>query len=202
MIVCIEGCIGVGKTSLTKKLAEELGGQPIFEEFENNPFLKDFYDNPDVFAFHVQSTFLCLQSKQFLKAAALEKDTIVVADFHPVKSKVFSDIVIKDKTEYDIIQKMYDRLFAAVEEKILIVYLKVSPEVVLKRIHQRNDVFTTAIPKAYIENLVNTYKLYFDRYRFPLITIDTDELDFVNNNADWLFVKEQVVSKLKEMAEK
>ncbi len=199
MIVCIEGCIGVGKTSLTKKLSGELDGHGIYEEFENNPFLKDFYNNPDLFAFHVQTTFLCLQSKQFLKAAALEKEKIVFADFHPIKSKIFSDIVIKNETEYVIIQKIYDRLFAALGEKVLIVYLKGSPKGVLKKIKKRNDVFTAEIPRNYIENIINTYNLYFDQYDYPLITIDTDELDFVQNNDDWLFVKKQITDRLNEM---
>lgn len=199
MIICIEGCIGVGKTTLAKKLAAQLGGHSVLEEFENNPFLKDFYAAPDTFAFHVQSTFLCLQSKQFLKAAALQKETNVFADFHPIKSRVFSDIVIKDAAEYAIIQKIYHQLFAAVEEKILIVYLKAQTAVILDRIKQRNDPFTNAISATYIQSVIDTYELYFRNYKFPLVTIDTNALDFENNEADWQQVKHQITVKMKEL---
>ena len=202
MIVCIEGSIGVGKTSLTKRLAEELGGHDIYEEYENNPFLKDFYDHPDGFAFHVQATFLCLQSRQFLRAIEMEKEKVVVADFHPVKSKVFSDIVVKNKTDHEIIQKIYEKFFSAIEQKILVVYLKVTPETVMKRIAKRNDNFTATISKDYIENLINTYNRYFDDYQFPHLVIDTDHLDFVQNENDWLFVKEQIINKMKELDNK
>ena len=193
MIVCIEGCIGVGKTSLVKKLASEMDGHSIFEEFENNPFLKEFYHDPDQFAFHVQATFLFLQSKQFLKALAFEDGKNVFADFHPVKSKIFSDIVIKNIADYGIIRQIYDRLFADVEEKVLIVYLKANTEVILNRIRQRKDPFAAAISAAYIEKIINTYNSYFENYTFPFITIDTNELDFEKNDADWRFVQQQVI---------
>jgi len=199
MIICIEGCIGVGKTTLAKKLAAQLGGHTVLEEFENNPFLKDFYGEPDTFAFHVQATFLCLQSKQFLKAAALAKEKNVFADFHPIKSRVFSDIVIKDAAEYAIIQKIYQQLFAAAEEKILIVYLKATTEVVLNRIKQRNDPFAGAISAKYIQSVINTYELYFRNYKFPLVTIDTNTLDFENNEADWQQVKHQITGAINRM---
>ena len=199
MIICTEGCIGVGKTTLTKKLAAEFGGHSIFEEFENNPFLKDFYANQDSFAFHMQSTFLFLQSKQFLKAAALEQGRNVFVDFHPVKSKIFSDIVIKDAAEYDLIQKIYNQLFGAAEEKILIVYLKAEADVILNRIKRRNDPFADAISAAYIENIINTYEHHFAQYKSPFITIDTNAMDFENSDADWQLVKQQIADKINEL---
>ena len=199
MIVCIEGCIGVGKTTLTKKLAAALGGHSIFEEFENNPFLKDFYANQDSFAFHMQSTFLFLQSKQFLKAAAFEKGNNVFVDFHPVKSKVFSNIVIKDAAEFEIIQNIYHQLFAGVEEKVLIVYLKANSDVILNRIKQRNDPFAEDISPSYIESVINSYNHFFEHYTFPLIAIDTNILDFEKNESDWQLVKQQVIDKMDEI---
>jgi deoxyguanosine kinase len=198
MIVCIEGSIGVGKTTLAKMLTAEFGGQSIFEEYENNPFLKDFYNNPDVFAFHVQTTFLCLQSKQFLKAAELAKSGNVFLDFHPIKSKVFSNIVIKDATDFELILKMYDRFFAAIEPEILIIYLHAEPGVIMNRIRQRNDAFTTNIPFNYIKDLVANYSNYFAKYEHPFISIDTTQIDFEKNEADWQFVKQLVIEAMEK----
>ncbi|MEI9954861.1 MAG: deoxynucleoside kinase [Ferruginibacter sp.] len=194
MIVCIEGCIGVGKTTLTKKLTEAFGGQSIFEEFENNPFLKDFYNTPDVFGFHVQSTFLCLQSKQFLKAEELAKSGNVFLDFHPIKSKIFSDIIVKDKTAYTIIHQIYGHLFETIEPEILIIYLHASAAVIMNRIKQRADEFTTGISLKYIEEVIDNYDAYFKKYKHPLISIDTNAMDFEKNSADWLLIKEKVKS--------
>ena len=193
MIVCIEGCIGVGKTTLTKMLAESLGGESIFEEYENNPFLKDFYASPSVFGFHVQSTFLNLQSKQFLKAEELAKKGNVFLDFHPIKSKIFSDLIALNKTAFTIIHKIYEHLFAGIEPEILIIYLHASPAVIMNRIQQRADEFTTGISLKYIEDLINQYDAYFEKYKYPLISIDTTLMDFEKNNADWLSIKEQVL---------
>ncbi len=196
MIISIEGCIGVGKTSLTKKLSAALGGEGIYEEFENNPFLKDFYGNPDQFGFHVQSTFLFLQSKQFMKATELAIENNVFSDFHPVKSKIFSRIVIKNKTEHDIIQKIYDRLFSDLDSKTLIVYLQASPEIILERIKLRGDKFTSDISGEYIESLINNYESFFENYKNPMISIDTNDLDFEKNNNDWLVIKKIIEDKM------
>lgn len=198
MIICIEGCIGVGKTSLTKKLSAALGGESIYEEFENNPFLKDFYENPDQFGFHVQSTFLFLQSKQFMNATELAKKNNVFADFHPVKSKIFSSIVIKNKTEQDIIQKIYDRLFSNLDSKTLIVYLQASPEIILERIKLRGDKFTSGISRDYIESVTKSYESFFENYKNPMISIDTNNLDFEKNNNNWLLIKKIIEDKMKD----
>jgi len=199
MIVCIEGCIGVGKTTLTQKLMAALEGYGIFEEFENNPFLKDFYANQDNLAFHMQSTFLFLQSRQFLKATAMGVGKNVFVDFHPVKSKVFSSIVIKDAAELEIIKMIYRQLFAATEETTMIVYLKATAEVILNRIKQRNDPFAKDISVAYIKNVIAAYDAHFASYKFPFITIDTNAIDFEKNDADWQWVKQQIVTAMNEM---
>ena len=198
MMICIEGCIGIGKTTLAQKLSVDPGGYGIFEEYDNNPFLKDFYDNPDLFAFHVQTTFLCLQSKQFLKASSLAASNNVFVDFHPIKSQIFSGIVIKNKTEYDIIQRIYDRLFSSTGIKMLMVYLHAKPEIIFERIRLRNDRFTPGISFPYIEQIVERYNLYFEKYKDPVLSIDMNNLDFVNSNDDWLFVKQLITDKMKD----
>ena len=56
--ICIEGTIGVGKTSLAKLIAEEMEAKTIFEEFEENPFLSNFYSDKDRYAMQTQLFFL------------------------------------------------------------------------------------------------------------------------------------------------
>src|SRR5205823_3071780 len=111
MLICVEGCLGVGKSTLVQRLAEQMPCVPFYEEVVANPFLLDFYRDPKRYAPHVQYAFLFLQERQFRAATQRaksnigasdkkdntlpqkESEPIVVCDFHPCKSLIFSSVV-------------------------------------------------------------------------------------------------------------
>lgn len=192
MLICVEGCIGVGKTTLVKALSKQLKNHSLFEEYDNNPFLMDFYQNQDYYALHVQTTFMFLQERQINRASNyLDADELVISDFHPIKSKVFAQIVLSD-IDRPLVLGLYDRLFQQHSQPDLLILLIANTDIILHRIHKRNDPFTQNISPAYIDNVSTLYKKFFASYAGNLLTIDTSNIDFNESPDDLVHLINQV----------
>jgi deoxyguanosine kinase len=178
MLICIEGCIGVGKTTLVRILSNQLVCHPLYEEYKNNPFLSDFYQDYTNYAPHVQFTFMFLQDRRIRQADEfLSQYELVISDFHPIKSMIFSQLMLSE--DYNrIALQLHNRLVARQPQADLIVYLRADPEIILGRVKKRDDLFTKYINLASIVSLSSQYDDFFKSYLGKVLTFDTSYLDY------------------------
>lgn len=185
----IEGVIGVGKTSLTKILAERFSGRAVHEPVVENPFLANFYEDQKAYAFQTQLYFLLTRYKQQeeLKQPGLFTPT-TVCDYLFAKDKIFANLTL-DRDELSLYQQIYDTLDARLPSPDLVIYLQADIEILLDRIRKRGLEFEQGIDPDYLRNLSSLYNDFFFNYReSPLLVVQTSGIDFVNNDADreWL----------------
>ena len=108
--IAIEGPIGVGKTTLAKKIATTFNYDAFLEQPAENPFLKNFYRNPSQSALATQLFFLFqrMQQIQDLKQRSLF-ETVRVADFLIEKDRLFAEVTLSNE-EMDLYDKVYDHI--------------------------------------------------------------------------------------------
>ena len=183
--VAIEGAIGVGKTSLAKLLSDKLGAKLILEKFEDNPFLSEFYDDPERFAFQTQLFFLLQRYQQQQELRQVDMfHNLLISDYMFIKDRLFASLNLDEKemSLYDSIANMLER---NVINPDLIIYLQADTGTLMKNIANRGREFEANISYDYINALNELYTEYFFRYNeTPLVIINTNHIDFVNNSAD------------------
>lgn len=181
----VEGSIGAGKTSLAKILAERLDARLILEETEENPFLPDFYKDTRRYAFQTQLFFLLSRHKQQQDLFATDLfHKKLVSDYFFDKDRIFASVTL-DERELHLYEKLASVLEKDVPKPDLVVYLQASSEVLLNRIRERNRSYEKPIDLDYIRALNEAYNHYFFHYtRTPLLVVNTDRIDFVNNEKD------------------
>jgi deoxyguanosine kinase len=183
--VTVEGCIGVGKTTLTHLLSRHLGARTVLEVVEENPFLPDFYRDKAAHAFKTQMFFLLSRFKQ---QEALNQtdlfDTCVVSDYLFAKDRIFAELTLSPSE-----MSLYDGIFQALQQRLrapdLIVHLHAPMDVVVERIQRRGRSFEKDIDRGYLEDLVKAYERFFADYDgAPVLTVDTADLNFPERSAD------------------
>ena len=183
--VAIEGAIGVGKTSLAKLLSDRLGAKLVLEKFEENPFLSEFYDDPVRFAFQTQLFFLLQRYQQQQELRQVDMfHNLLISDYMFIKDRLFASLNLDEKemSLYDSIANMLER---NVINPDLIIYLQADTNTLMKNIAKRGREFEANISYDYINGLNEIYTEYFFRYNdTPLVIINTNYIDFVNNSAD------------------
>jgi len=183
--VAIEGAIGVGKTSLAKLLSDRLGAKLVLEKFEENPFLSEFYDDPVRFAFQTQLFFLLQRYQQQQELRQVDMfHNLLISDYMFIKDRLFASLNLDEKemSLYDSIANMLER---NVINPDLIIYLQADTSTLMKNIAKRGRDFEANISYDYINALNEIYTEYFFRYNeTPLVIINTNHIDFVNNSAD------------------
>jgi deoxyadenosine/deoxycytidine kinase len=183
--LAIDGPIGVGKTSLVDLLARRFHGTKILEDVDN-PFLPDFYKKKKGAAFQTQLFFLLSRYQQQREIAQIDLfTTLVVADYHFPKDKIFACLNLDD-SELMIYDKLYTLLSESVPRPDLVIYLQGSLETCLRRIKRRATSYEKGIAAEYLAQLIEAYNYYFYHYEeTPLLVVDTNEIDFVNRPADF-----------------
>jgi len=183
--IAIEGPIGVGKTSLVKLLAEKLEARTILEQFEENPFLTDFYDDPERFAFQTQLFFLLqrYQQQQELRQVDIFHN-LLITDYMFVKDRLFASLNLNEK-ELPLYETVANLLERNVINPDLVIYLQADTDTLMKNIGKRKRSFEKNISRDYIDALNQVYNEYFFRYQdTPLLIINSNNIDFVNNKKD------------------
>ena len=183
--VAIDGPIGVGKTSLVEMLARRFHGTKILEDVDN-PFLPDFYKKKKGSAFQTQLFFLLSRYQQQREIAQIDLfTTLVVADYHFPKDKIFACLNLDD-SELLIYDRLYTLLSETVPKPDLVIYLQGSLETCMKRIKKASRSIEKGITPEYLAQLIEAYNYYFYHYEeTPLLVVDTNEIDFVNRPADF-----------------
>jgi deoxyadenosine/deoxycytidine kinase len=184
--IVIEGPIGVGKTSLARKLAVSLGAETVLEQAAENPFLERFYRNPRVGALPAQLYFLFQRAQQL--AALKQHDLFApvrVADYLLAKDRLFARITL-DEDEFRLYEQVHEKLAIEAPKPDLVVYLQAPANVLLDRIARRGIAYENLIEAAYLERLNDAYARYFHEYESgPLLIVNAASIDPVNNEADY-----------------
>ena len=183
--VAIEGTIGVGKTSLAKLISDHLGAKLVLEEFQDNPFLSDFYEDPERHAFQTQLWFLLqrFQQQQDLRQIDMFQN-LVITDYMFVKDRLFASLNLNEKemSLYDTVANMMERNVIGPD---LVIFLQADTETLMRNISRRGRDFEKNMSEDYIDALNQVYNEYFFRYQdTPLVIINTNNIDFVNNEGD------------------
>lgn len=190
----IEGNIGAGKTTLAGMIAREFNAKLILEQFADNPFLPKFYENPDRYSFPLELSFLADRYHQ-IKKEVLNLDLFhpfLVADYYFVKSSIFARNTLKDD-EYRLFRQLFDIIFESMPKPDLYVYLHASTGKLLKNIKQRNREYEQNIQPEYLEKIKEGYFSYFKNiHSFPVLIIDVNNIDFVENENHYNQIKELV----------
>ena len=177
----VEGPIGVGKTSLSRRLAARYNAELKLEVVEENPFLAPFYENPASFAFQVQVFFLLSRYKQLsqLSQGGLWNGS-VVGDYLFAKDFIFAAMNLKDN-EFSLYNDLYSHLSPRLPTPDLVVYLRAEPEVLLGRIEKRGRPFEQDMQASYLSDLTGRYDEYFRSYAGNMMTIEAGDIDFVGD---------------------
>ena len=188
----VEGPIGVGKTSLAKKLSESLSGTLILEDIDNNPFLDRFYKGGRG-ALPAQLHCLFQRAKQLeiLRQSDLFS-SIYVADFHLEKDKLFASVNL-DSSEMELYEKVYENMDIENVVPDLVIYLQANPSVLLERIARRNVPSEKFIDRNYLENITESFARHYHSYDDgPLLIVNTASIDPLNNEIEYKQLLEQI----------
>lgn len=183
--IVVEGPIGVGKTSLARRLAEAFGSELVLEHPEENPFLDRFYSARRRYALPTQLFFLFQRSRQL--QALKQRDMFApsrVADFLLQKDALFARVNLEDD-EFRLYRQVYDQLAPDMPVPDLVIYLQAPVEVLRERIARRGVEYEKSIEPEYLQQLVDAYTNYFHRYtETPLLIINAAEINFVEVEGD------------------
>ena len=176
--IAIEGPIGVGKTTLARRLAEHFDAEPVFEKPEDNPFLERFYDDIAGYAFQAQLFFLFQRVRQL---QVVQQPGIfsrgVVSDFMLAKDAIFARMNLSDD-EYPLYLQMYQQVALQVPQPDVVIWLQASPATLLGRVRRRGISMVQRIPTDYLERLSVAYVDFFRNYAgAPVLAIDTERVD-------------------------
>ncbi|WP_290648795.1 deoxynucleoside kinase [Aquisalimonas sp.] len=189
----VEGPIGVGKTSLARRLAGSFGSELLLEGAQDNPFLEQFYETPRAAAFQTQLFFLIQRAAQLhgLRQGDLFESTRV-SDFLFEKDYLFAQLTLS-ANEFELYQRVYNHLAPDVQPPDLVVYLQAPVNVLLERIRRRGIDYEQRIDLEYLQRLSDAYVEFFRHYaRAPLLIVNAAEIDLVNSDADYCELLERL----------
>ncbi|MGB8645925.1 MAG: deoxynucleoside kinase [Anaerolineae bacterium] len=199
--IAIEGVIGVGKTTLARLLRPQFQGEILLEVFEENPFLERFYQDRERYAFQTQIFFLLSRYGQQHEAipAALARGNLI-SDYIFDKNKIFARLTI-DGDELEMYERVQDILARRIPAPDLVVYLRAGIDTLMERIALRDRSYERSMDRSYIESLAEAYDRYFSSFHdAPVLTIETDGLDYLHDTALLNLVAAQIRDRLSASA--
>src|SRR3977135_1151775 len=183
--VVVEGPIGVGKTSLARRLCASLSAEGVLEQAADNPFLERFYRNPRAGALPAQLYFLFQRAQQL--AALRQQDLFApvrVADYLFEKDRLFARVA-RGGEELPLFEPWRARLVVELPKADLVVYLQAPVDVLLERISRRGLRYEQYIERAYLERLNAAYARFFHEYDdAPLLIVNAAAIDPLHNESD------------------
>jgi deoxyguanosine kinase len=190
--LAIEGVIGVGKTTLARLLQPRVGAELVLEAFEENPFLSDFYADRTRYAFQTQMFFLLSRYRQQQAIPTLLARRPIIADYTFAKDSLFARMNLAGD-EWDVYEQLYNVLADRNPVPDLVVYLRADTDLLMLRIAMRDRAYEREMDRAYIESLRQVYERFFADYtRAPLLAINVNDLDYVQDPGALAFVEGQV----------
>ncbi len=193
--IAIEGPIGVGKTSLARKLADSLECELVLEKAEENPFLERFYREPETAALPTQLFFLFQRARQVQQMRQADLFAAGrVADFLLQKDRIFAQLTLPDE-EYRLYDQVYQSLSIDAPTPDLVVYLQAPVQVLQERVRRRGISYEQRIRGDYLERLADAYMDFFHRYdEGPLLIVNAAAIDVVGREADYQALLERILA--------
>src|SRR5262245_31855851 len=192
--VVVEGPIGVGKTSLARRLAQSYGSDLILEQSEENPFLERFYRNPRAAAFPTQLFFLFQRARQMQQIRQQDLfEQVRVGDYLLEKDRLFARVTLDDE-EYALYEQVYAKLAIDAPKPDFVVYLQAPVDVLMERIARRGLKYEQLIERSYLERLADAYARFFLHYEAaPLLIVNAAGIDPVNNEAHYELLYREIL---------
>ena len=181
--IAIEGPIGVGKTSLAKRMAEVFNYQALLENADGNPFLEKFYENQQQNALATQLFFLFQRSQQLIDLRQTDLfEPLYVADFMIEKDKLFAESIL-NADEYKLYETIYNQLAIEAPKPDLVIYLQAPAHTLLQRVQHRGVRSEQHIHAQYLEHINEAYSRFFLYYDdAPLLIINAEQIDLINDD--------------------
>lgn len=198
--VAIAGNMGVGKSTLTQLLAKDFGWMPFYEVADDNPYLADFFQDMRQWSFHSQIFFLARRirtHRQMLNhPASVIQDRSIYEDANVFARNLHQRRNMTDR-DYEVYRGIYEELIQFLPTPDLIVYLKASVPTLIGRVQRRGRDFERYISPLYLQQLNELYNEWIEDFTCcPILTIETDRLDFVRFNEDFQTVKAQILAEI------
>jgi deoxyadenosine/deoxycytidine kinase len=184
--IVVEGPIGVGKTSLARRLAQHVSGTAVLEKPEENPFLAKFYQDPQRYALATQLFFLFQRSNEVRDLAQMDLFSAHnVADYLFDKDPLFARLNLNDQ-EFALYQQIFHTLQLDIPVPDLVIYLQATPETLAERVRVRAKSYELGISENYLMRLSQSYSDFFYHYEAaPLLMVNSERLNFVDGDEDF-----------------
>lgn len=191
--IVVEGPIGVGKTTLAKRLAESFGSDLLLEGADENPFIERFYQDPKSAALQTQLFFLFQRARQLqeLRQADMFRP-VHVADFIMEKDRLFAQLTL-DEDEYKLYEQVYEHVTIDAPTPDLVIYLQAPVDVLVKRVSKRGRDYERHMDAVYLDRITESYtRFFYDYTAAPLLIVNAAELDLVSNESDYQLLLDQI----------
>ncbi|MCP5269187.1 MAG: deoxynucleoside kinase [Zoogloeaceae bacterium] len=191
--IVVEGPIGVGKTSLARRLATHLSAQTFLEQPQANPFLERFYDDPQRYALQTQLFFLFQRMDQLRDLAQPDFfDRTILSDYLLEKDPLFAQLTLSDD-EYRLYRDIYERIAPQAPTPDLVIYLQANPETLIARVRKRGIDIERRITDGYLTLLSDRYSRFFYHYSAaPVMVVNSENLNFVDRDDDFHLLLERI----------
>lgn len=185
--IAIAGNIGAGKSSLTTLLGKNFGWETYYESVDNNPYLSDFYEDMRRWSFNLQIYFLSsrFQHQKVLHSIdkSLIQDRTIYEDVE-IFAKNLHEMGLMSNRDYENYKSLFNEMVAYLKAPDLLIYLRADVPTLVRQIQQRGREYENSIRIEYLERLNRLYEEWIEKYEHEKLVIDTDDLDFVNNQED------------------
>jgi len=198
--IAVAGNIGVGKSTLTAMLSERLSWEPFYEAVDDNPYLADFYQDMRQWSFHSQIFFLSRRLRHHRaihdRPGTVVQDRSVYEDAEIFAENLFRQGQMTER-DYRTYRELYEAMGVFLPPPDLVVYLRASVPTLLKRIRKRGRDFERRVSAEYLEQLNRLYEEWTERFSLcPVLTVPSDNLDFVQYNSHMELIAAKIVEKL------
>jgi len=191
--IAVEGPIGVGKTSLARRLAVHLDANLLLENPTENPFLARFYEDPKRYALPAQLFFLVARAEQVgrLNQGQLFAP-VTVSDYILDKDPLFARLNL-DEAEYRLYRQLYEGMKPRTAAPDLVIYLQAAPEVLLERVRKRDRDYERTLTETYLGDLARAYSEFFYHYdSAPLLIVNSERLNFADRDEDFRLLLDRI----------
>ncbi len=199
-LIVVAGNIGTGKTSLTERIGARLGWKTAFESVSDNPYLPDFYRDMKTWSFHLQVFFLGHRADQYLDLAREPISAILDRSIYEdayIFARALHHMGNLTERDYKAYRKLYELVVKNLPAPDLLIYLRAPIEILMKRIQERARNIETGISAEYLTLLDSYYDDWLQNFDLcPVLTIQTDDLDFVNKPHTLDIIVERINNKL------
>jgi len=199
-IIVVAGNIGAGKTSLTERIGARMGWLTSYESVSDNPYLPDFYADMKTWSFHLQVYFLGHRADQYLQIANASRSALLDRSIYEdayIFARALHHMGNLSERDYMAYRRLFDVVVNGLPAPDLLIYLKAPVEVLMERIHKRARGMETGISAEYLTLLDSFYDDWLKAFDLcPVMTIRTDNLDYVNQSSALDIVTKRITDKL------